>query len=174
MNGRTNPREGEYYDYLEQHISNVQRSWEQFLAPVIAENYPKEYIACCKAIQEHDASKYEVDEFDAYCDYFYPTKDYPKDEVAFDRAWLHHQNVNPHHWQFWVLIRDGGDIVPLDMPLCEIVGMVADWHAFSARDPESTAAVWYNKNKDKMILSDRTREMVTFLLQYLTKPVSVR
>lgn len=172
MNGRTNPREGEYYDYLNQHISGVQMAWEQFLAPVVEELYPDEYVECCKAVAEHDASKYSADEFDAYCDYFYPSEGYPKDQNAFDRAWLHHQNLNPHHWQYWILIRDEGQLVPMDMPLSEIIGMVCDWHAFSLRDRESTAAKWYEQNKDKMILSDLTREMVVFLLQYLTKPIA--
>lgn len=168
----TNPREGEYLNYLADHIYNVRWSWERFLSPVVMESYPKEWVACNQAILEHDDSKYEYDEFNAYCDYFYPAENHPKDQNAFDRAWLLHQHRNPHHWQYWVLVRDEGELVPMDMPLQDIVSMVCDWHSFSAKNPDSTAAVWYENNKDKMILSDLTNEMVTFLLQYLTEPLA--
>src|SRR5947207_278928 len=30
-------------------------------------------------------------------------------DEAFDGAWLHHQHVNKHHWQHWVLRNDDGD-----------------------------------------------------------------
>ncbi len=69
MNGCTNSRESEYYDYLNQHIHNVKQAWEQFLAPVIEEVYSDEYIDCCRSILMHDDSKYEACEFDAYCNH---------------------------------------------------------------------------------------------------------
>lgn len=166
-----NSRENEYYEYLRQHIGGVQRVWNEILSTVVAECYPEEWSACEEAIRNHDASKYEEAEFEPYCNYFYPTEDCPKDEVAFDRAWLHHQKVNPHHWQYWVLIRDGGELVPMDMPIPEIVNMCCDWHSFSAKNPKSTAAAWYDKNQDKMMLSENTTEVVTFLLQYLEDPL---
>ena len=166
-----NPRQGEYYDYLIQHIGNVQRSYQQFLRPVIEKVYPEDLAFCDSAVSQHDASKYDDEEFNAYCDYFYPTEEFPKDEVAFAYAWLRHQHLNPHHWQHWVLMRDSGEKVPMDMPLEEIVNMCADWHSFSARDPESTAYNWYQENKDNMLLSDNTRELVTFFLQYLGDPL---
>lgn len=27
-------------------------------------------------------------------------------QIEFDRAWLHHQHANPHHWQHWCLMND--------------------------------------------------------------------
>jgi hypothetical protein len=32
-------------------------------------------------------------------------------KAAFDRAWLHHQKRNPHHWQYWLLVPDRPDVV---------------------------------------------------------------
>lgn len=26
--------------------------------------------------------------------------------IKFDRAWMHHQNRNDHHWQYWLLVED--------------------------------------------------------------------
>src|SRR5688572_29402107 len=36
--------------------------------------------------------------------------------AAFDKAWLHHQHRNPHHWQHWLLREDDGDLKTLPMP----------------------------------------------------------
>lgn len=173
-NSCQNPRQGEYYTYLSQHIENVQRSYQQFLRSVVQEHYPEELEACDVAVAFHDASKYEDIEFGPYCDYFYPCKGFEKDDESFDLAWLRHQHVNPHHWQHWVLLKDAGETTLLDMPLSEIVNMCCDWHSFSANDPDSTAYNWYTANKDIMLLSEVTREYVTFFLQYLHEPLVVR
>lgn len=169
-----NPRQGEYYDYLNQHIGNVQRSYYQFLRDYIQRIYSQDVEACDITIAGHDASKYNDDEFLPYCNYFYPCSGFEKDEKAFDLAWLAHQHRNPHHWQHWVLMRDSGEKTPVDMPIEEIVNMVCDWHSFSAKDPKSTADKWYKDNKSKMLLSDYTRKKVEEFLKYLTKPVVVR
>lgn len=83
---------------------------------------------------------------------------------AFKRAWLHHQR-EPHHWQAWVSIGDGGSLVALPMPRRFAREMVADWigagRANSSRDAEG----WYLKNKDKLVLHDSTRYLVTQVIK---------
>lgn len=174
MSSNYNSREGEYFEYLNNHINGVVDSWTLFLAPVVKKLYPKDYLDAERSISHHDASKYSEEEFDAYCNYFYPTPICPADDTAFDLAWLHHQKSNPHHWQYWVLIRDEGDIVPMDMPVSEICNMLSDWHAFSRRDLSSTAYTWYMKNGSKMILSDNTRKIIDVLIEYLKEPLPPR
>lgn len=166
-----NPRYKEYYHYLNNHIGGVQESWRRFLAPVVVKVYPDEYDACEKSVANHDKSKYDNREFIPYLNHFYPTEDFPDDQEAFDLAWLRHSHVNPHHWQYWCLIRDEGIIEPMDMPISEVVNMCCDWHSFSARDPKSTAYSWYMDNQNNMILSDNTRELVNFFIQYLKDPL---
>lgn len=166
-----NPRQDEYFDYLSNHITGVQRSWNELLSEPFESLYPDDYVEACKSISLHDESKYDDEEFDAYLCHFYPSEGFEDDELAFDYAWLRHQNMNPHHWQYWVLIRDGGEIVPMDMPVSEIANMLCDWHSFSAKDPESTAYNWYSENKDSMILSDNTRYIVEELIVYLQDPL---
>lgn len=168
-----NPRMGEYLAYLDQHISGVKQAWYQFLASVVLEQFPDYYSECERAILSHDASKYDEDEFCAYCNYFYPCPGYPKDQDEFDRAWLLHQKRNPHHWQYWILVHDEGEAEPLQMPISEICNMVCDWHSFSKRDPKSTAYSWYQKNKDNMILDDTTRSYVEFFVDYLKDPIQI-
>lgn len=166
-----NPRQGEYYEYLVNHISNVQRAYQEMLRPIVVEVYPDDLPFCDLSVAQHDASKYDDEEFCAYCNYFYPCEGFEKDDAAFDLAWLRHQHLNPHHWQHWVLMRDSGEKEPVDMPLEEVVNMCVDWHSFSAKDPKSTAYVWYQNNKDKMVLSEHTKQLVEYFITYLRDPL---
>lgn len=121
----------------------------------------------------HDLSKLRPSEFISYCRYFYG--EYPKlctipegmhglvlteEEVlrAFNLAWLRHQHRNSHHWQHWVLREDSGKLLLLPMPLPAIKEMVADW-AGAGRAITGRWEVWewYQKNKDKMLLEQKTR-----------------
>lgn len=80
---------------------------------------------------------------------------------AFNFAWLHHQKVNPHHWQFWVLINDEDGTVPLEVPETYVREMLADWEgAGQAITGKADAKGWYIKNRSKMILHLNTRIMV--------------
>lgn len=170
-----NVREDEYFAYLDRHITGVKRSWSEILMPKLLESnkFDADTLGQISSqIDEHDTSKYDDIEFNAYCNYFYPTDKCPKNEVEFDFAWLHHQKVNPHHWQYWCLIRDEGEIVPMDMALTSIFEMLCDWHSFSLRNPESTAYTWYKNNKDKMIFSDETRKTVEQYIDYFKEPLT--
>lgn len=73
----------------------------------------------------HDASKFRPSEWFPYVAFFYgsapslnPAYHGPREreeeaaawkaraKAAFDRAWLHHQHRNAHHWQRWLLMED--------------------------------------------------------------------
>jgi len=87
------------------------------------------FIECCKLGIPlrgivHDISKLKPSEWIPYARYFYgdnwPDWDKAKHQChgypykmtkqgiseAFDIAWLHHQNRNKHHWQYWLLVND--------------------------------------------------------------------
>ena len=86
-------------------------------------------------------------------------------DEAFDRAWLHHQHANPHHWQHWVLREDGGATLPLPMPGGLAREMVADWlGAGRAITGRWEAGDWYAKNRSNMVLHPDTREYVERLI----------
>lgn len=169
-----NPRESEYYKYLSNHIRNVRNSWDMLEDRMIESGKYKDvdYFKVYDQITNHDTSKLRDDEFDAYCNYFYPATGHGKDSKAFDAAWLHHQHNNSHHWQYYCLIRDDGSVEPLDMPIEDICEMLCDWHSFSYDDPKSTAYKWYKSNKSKMKLSDKTRKQVEALIELLQDPLS--
>ena len=77
----------------------------------------------------HDWTKFTPSEAPHYGRQFFGDK---SDELGFSRAWLHHQNSNPHHWEYWVPRTghsrgDGADNIPLPMPEWAIREMIADW-----------------------------------------------
>ena len=110
----------------------------------------------------HDVSKFFPIEFIAYSNYFFG-KD--KKEKEFYSAFLSHQNRNKHHWQYWILIYNTGCINVLPMPDKYIKEMICDWiGAGKSVNDKDDVLGWYNKNKDKMILNDKTRRKVEMLL----------
>ena len=162
----------EYIKYLNDHISNTYRSFlliKQELCKDI-DNFPN-ISSLDNQIRNHDKSKYSKEEWSAYRNKFYPTEDKPADEQKFDEAWLHHQHNNPHHWQHWVLFRDSGDLVGLDMPINYVIEMLCDWHSFSAKNPESTAYIWWQDNRHKMTMSDNTIATVEKYIELFKNPL---
>jgi hypothetical protein len=84
-------------------------------------------------------------------------------DIAFDLAWLRHQKRADHHWQWWLLHQDGGDIRPMEMSGAARLEMICDWIGASrAQGYGGIEGVreWYEKNKDKMTLHWRTRRWV--------------
>ena len=127
---------------------------------------------------DHDISKYSEDEYYAYDNYFYPAENGIDDsdkeftEKLFEYAWLHHQNTNRHHWQYWVLINDEDGIKPLNMPYVDVCEMVADWGSFAYQKKDGDELLkWYELHKEKMILHERTRKDVEELVLELASAI---
>ena len=60
---------------------------------------------------------------------------------------------------------DRGDVIPLKMPEKYICEMVADWMgAGKAITGKWDVIIWYNSNKQNIILHDNTRKFVEHLL----------
>lgn len=116
----------------------------------------------------HDWSKLLPSEWLPYAIWFSGEPHKDGDELAFNRAWLLHQNRNPHHWQFWLLTYDRGDTEVLEMPDKYVREMVADWAgAGRAITGKWEPGTWYLKNRDKMKLHPKTRAKVEFYLHYI-------
>lgn len=127
----------------------------------------------------HDISKLLPDEFFPYMNWFYgkygvefensPIEingckkrgydKYKKCEVSFNKAWLKHQKRNKHHWQYWVLIKDSGDIILQEMPAKYIKEMACDWiGAGKAIKGRNEVIEYYSKMKDKTMLNEKSRK----------------
>lgn len=84
---------------------------------------------------------------------------------AFDRAWLHHQHWNPHHWQRWILREDSGATKILEMPPKDAIEMYCDWEgAGLAITGKKDVASWYEKNQEKILLHPNTRALVESII----------
>ena len=166
----------EYNQYLDNHIANV---WKAFL-------YIKANLD--GVIQDipgvdwdwqirmgHDKSKLLKEEYNAYDAYFYGNDKSSETEVAFDQAFLHHIHSNPHHWQYWVLIKDdpengNTEIVGIKMPYNYIIEMICDWWSFSWQCGDLYEMFkWYDDRKNYIKLSEKTRKHVEHILSEIKR-----
>lgn len=178
----------EYEQYLTTHISNVNKGYQwlkENLPEVLDEHHYSEELAYYgdldDIIAQHDASKYSripdrdryyelTCEYDAYADYFYGPEKTEEVKTMFDLAWLAHIHANPHHWQHWLLQNDDPKIGLriLDMPYVFIIEMLCDWWSFSWKTGNLTEVFdWYNKNKEGILLSEKTRNTLENILDML-------
>lgn len=158
-------RDNEYMAYIDEHIKNVIRAYEEISKKCTMLDWVAEAVFKMDhsdTIHHHDESKYSDEEFQGYRIKFYPLDKYDEEAATeeFDKAWKHHYLNNNHHWEFWV--KDG---VASDMTDEAIVEMVADWQGMSYKFGDS-AKIWYEKQTD-IVLSDTTRHKVEELLNAL-------
>lgn len=151
------------YDmYLEEHIDGVNKSfnWLYEKLPEIFDGYDADYIG--SIVANHDKSKYDDEEYFAYCEYFYGNEKDSKEVLEdFDYAWLHHQHNNPHHWQYWLLREDDGHNKALEMPYEYIVEMICDWWSFSWKKGDLFEIFnWFDNNTEKILLHENSRKTV--------------
>jgi hypothetical protein len=130
------------------------------------------FIECCKLGIPwlgiiHDWSKFLPSEWMPYVNSFYgpwSRDDKPQwVQDAFDAAWLHHQNRNKHHWQYWMLVQDDDNDKVLPMPDRYRREMLADWRGASrAYTGGENTLQWYTERADKWPsrLHPETREWI--------------
>ncbi len=111
----------------------------------------------------HDMSKFSPAEWGPYVDYFYGDN-HNKTQSAFDNAWNHHQNRNSHHWQYWLLQEDDGELKVLEMPDLDRMEMICDWKGAGRATGHPDTSAWYQENYHKIQLAPHTRALVNFWL----------
>ena len=154
----------QYDNFLTEHKENVAKGfrWLQENIPEIIED-GFEWQICFN----HDASKTDPEEYDAYDAYFYGNNRSYSVVQNFKKAWLRHIHNNPHHWQHWILINDEPKegMVVIDMPYIYVVEMICDWWSFSwTKGDLNEIFGWYEDRKDYMKLSANTRISVEYIL----------
>lgn len=159
----------EYDLYLEQHRADVRKGYEWLREnlPEVVSVFPKGCNAERQICFEHDKSKNDLEEYEAYDAYFYGgNRSYVVVE-NFRYAWLRHIHANPHHWQYWVLHNDEPDegVKVMDMPYNYIIEMICDWWSFSWKTGNLYEIFnWYEEHKSHIMLSDWTRIKVEEIL----------
>lgn len=125
------------------------------------------FVECCKLGIPwrglvHDWHKFLPCEWFPYVNQFYEEKP-PSKKVSenFSLAWLKHQKRGKHHWQYWILFKDNGDMELFSMPDQYRKEMLADWRgAGKAINGKDDTPQWYARNREDMILHPLTRAWV--------------
>jgi hypothetical protein len=119
---------------------------------------------------KHDWHKFLLNEWLPYARTFYKSdgsKQYVE-SAAFTYAWNLHQKRADHHWQHWLITWDRGETEALDMSGEAIAEMLADWYgAGKAITGKWEAHTWYEKNRDRIKLSEFSRNLVEAHLKSL-------
>lgn len=158
----------EYFKYLKKHKNNVQKAFNWMrknMAEFLKDNTCYDNITLI-----HDLSKFDKEEYEAYDAYFYGKEKTPEIKEAFNKAWLRHIHMNPHHWQYWVLINDDPDngTIILRMPHKYVIEMICDWWSFSwEKNNLYEIFDWYNERKDYIKLHEDTRKEVEDILSVI-------
>jgi len=106
----------------------------------------------------HDLSKFMPSEYRHYQRQFFGKADDPK---GFIECWIHHQNHNKHHWEYWIP-RSGHnrctppypDNKPVEMPIKYAAEMIADWlaagWAYNKKRVNANKWEWFDSNWDNI------------------------
>jgi hypothetical protein len=86
-------------------------------------------------------------------------------QIGYSLAWINHKAKNKHHWEMWLDINADGEFIPAPMPNKYIKEMLADrisaCKAYEGKNwNHSSALNYYNKNKDKYIMHEDTKEKI--------------
>lgn len=114
----------------------------------------------------HDWSKFSRHEFLPYARKFYSGQKSKHIDLEWEKAWLHHQKCNKHHWEHWVVNKHTKEALP--MPKKYIVEMVCDWRSFSrmwGRKAKETHLVEKMMASSHIILHPDTREELEKLVK---------
>lgn len=121
----------------------------------------------------HDWTKFLPCELPHYGRQFFGSED---DSYNFNKAWLHHQNLNDHHWEWWISRTmhnksQRTDTGMLYMSEEAIKEMVADWlgasRAYEGKWPESFESwEWYQKNFNNLPILQGIKIEIDYILRY--------
>lgn len=163
----------EYLDYVERHINNVARAYEELMTamervgtfPVSYDD--SQYCWLRDEVMNHDVSKLSEEEFVAYRAMFYPTEEEKKSSVqgSFNTAWEHHWQNNSHHWENWTT----KDYYHPHQSSVHCTHMVIDWLAMSYEFGD-TPRSYYEKNKDRIKLPEWAVNYINELFDALETP----
>jgi hypothetical protein len=134
-----------YLNSLNQHIAYVRQAGQIIGVPQ-------------DQLHHHDQSKFSLEEFPYYARNFFGDKGDPD---GWEKAWLHHENHNPHHWGHWIARSGKMAGKPLPMPMNYVQEMVADWHgAGKAYQGSWNISSWVSQQGPGFTLHPETERLV--------------
>ena len=161
--GKLTAEELMYENYVKDHIMKVAKSFDERvygLQKVLGLGQ-EEMAQLILRVQTHDVSKFDVAEFPAYRNYFYPAPGEMKDDAAFAKAWEHHYKNNDHHPEYW----DDNGILKLMSPVA-LAEMILDWEAMS-RNFGGNPRQYYDQSSKTIRLHPQTEIALKRALGFL-------
>ncbi len=136
-----------YLDYLEEHLTNVRRAFED-LSDACGGMYwvgdDITWYTLRQEVESHDLSKFSANEFVQYRMNFFPIDDKEKEKSNFLEAFEHHKEHNHHHWES-------------SKTYVDFIHMLIDWQAMTYKFGGSIRE-FYEKNKNKILVNPNYQE----------------
>lgn len=154
--GEFTTQEKRYLNYIKDHIAKVRKSFDERIHVIerVLGLSSAEMQEMITRIENHDLSKYTVDEFPNYRNWFYPDEGEVKNDAGFAWAWTHHWKNNDHHPEFWVR-----NNTPLPMTKTAIAEMILDWEAMS-RAFGGNPRTWFEQSGKSLPFHPETLQIV--------------
>lgn len=151
----------EYRKYIYKHKQNILRAFYEMtqckdLEWIIKD--PEILKSLWIRALEHDDSKYDVEEFEAYRKHYFPInqKEFLNNEDEYMEAWEHHKKNNDHHWQARVNWKDEDFDINTELACLEnVMDWLAVGYKFHNRPYE-----YYEKHKGEIKLPKKQIEFI--------------
>lgn len=152
-------KEDEYLDYIIEHRKNIEKAYNELMEnSFIHQKVDNKILEQLKTrVENHDLSKFEVEEFEPYRKNFYPINQQEKQNNLkdFEKAWEHHWKNNSHHWEYRqdkkTFNKDN------DKEVLDVLENILDWMAMGYKF-NNRPYQYYEKNKEKIILCKEERK----------------
>ena len=147
LNGFASSAVAQYDEYVHKHINNVKNAYILIkkYCPSILDNSEISIDELDKQIDAHDKSKFSEEELEPYAEHYYGKNKGLSTEAdpAFEKAWQHHYENNPHHPEYWGK--------GTDMPYSCLIEMLCDLFSFSIlkKDYNEFFSYWLQSRDEK-------------------------
>lgn len=165
-NIRIKINEKKYLKYLNTHRAAVQEALtELVMCSELSYLWEDEefYNKLVDRIKTHDASKYGLQEFNAYRKYYYPINMKEFDIKEYQEAWENHWQNNDHHWQN----RQDNTEFTEETKLA-ILENVCDWLAMGYMYNDRPLE-YYCDNMEEIILPKEDLKFLVYVIKALEK-----
>lgn len=162
----------EYEAYLKEHYKNVRKGyfWIKRSVPEILDMMPDYDFDFLFLV--HDDTKTIPWEYEGYYRWIFSKKKTKEIEKQYRLAQMEHHHNNPHHWQHWLVYDLDKGIIANEIPYQYLVEMVCNWWSYSWADDDLFSIFdYYKKNKKKMILHDKSRKKLEWILRTLEEGI---
>ena len=162
----------EYLDYLEEHFDNIRKAFQELSVACDGMTWVGDdntWHTLRHEVCHHDISKFSTEEFVSYRNRFFPLDTTTEeDKNTFNKAWIHHYEVNEHHWEYINSLSD--ELVSSRPRLIEryLIHMLIDWTAMGYKFGD-TAQEYYEQNKHKILLKPEQVEFIYTIFDKLAR-----